>query len=415
MSGINVVGVQFRRAGKMYTFSCDGVRLSLGDVVVVDTERGMSLAEVKRIGYIEETSVQQALKPVVRVATLKDLKRSGRVTPEFAQSFTMEKIRDLRLDMRLIEVDVHFGGNKVIVYFSAPGRVDFRELVKELASGLKSRVELKQVGARDEAKLLGGLGICGREFCCTSWLRDFLPVSIKMAKNQNLALNPSKVSGGCGRLLCCLTYEDKTYSQLRRELPAKGTKVELQTGISAVVLGGDPINKKLLVETADKEKLMVSIDELKIVEQAGRPAASSDIDDDDGMDDLDGDMAGLQEDGLPDLEGALDGGRDEGREPQRDMRRNSPQRGPRNPRDVRPGQRPRQSNQQQGQSARSPMQQSGQSQPPRQQPQRTDGPIASGPRPDGTGDEKQNERSDRPRNRSNRSRRGGRNRPPRGE
>ena len=120
--------------------------------------------------------------------------------------------------MRIINIEVQFGGNKVIVYFSAPGRVDFRELVKELASGLKTRVELKQVGARDEAKLTGGLGICGREFCCSSWLREFVPVSIKMAKNQNLALNPNKVSGGCGRLLCCLTYEDETYSELRQKL-----------------------------------------------------------------------------------------------------------------------------------------------------------------------------------------------------
>jgi cell fate regulator YaaT (PSP1 superfamily) len=278
MSGVNIVGVQFRRAGKIYSFSADGLQLAIGDVVVVDTDRGMSLAEVKRVNYVSKNKVNVSnLKPVLRIAASKDLKRSGRVTPEQATAFAGDKIRTLNLDMRLIEVDVHFGGNKVIVYFSAPGRVDFRELVKELASGLKSRVELKQVGARDEAKLVGGLGICGREFCCTSWLRDFMPVSIKMAKNQNMALNPSKVSGGCGRLLCCLTYEDKTYQELRKELPHKGTKVKLATGALATVQSGDALNRKVLVETEEKDKILVSLDEVVIVEKSH--ARSNDYDD----------------------------------------------------------------------------------------------------------------------------------------
>ena len=419
MSGINVVAVQFRRAGKMYTFSCDGIRLAQGDVVVVDTERGMSLAEVKRVGYIEhESAGQQPLKPVVRVANVKDLKRGGRITPEFAQTFTLTKIRDLNLDMRLIEVDVHFGGNKVIVYFSAPGRVDFRELVKELASGLKSRVELKQVGARDEAKLLGGLGICGREFCCTSWLRDFLPVSIKMAKNQNLALNPSKVSGGCGRLLCCLTYEDKTYQQLRKELPAKGTKVELQSGVAAVVQGSDPINKKLLVETIEREKFVVALHEIKIIEPAtGRPMASGDSEDDDLGDALDGEMAALQEDSLPDLEGSVDGEGRRARPQEGQMgRRDGPQRSNRDGRDTRGRGAPPQRNQHSQQRPHNPQQRSQTPSAPGR-PERpaggSDRPAGGSERPTGGPDEGQKGPSDGSPRRRNRSRRGGKNRPPR--
>ena len=183
------------------------------------------------------------------------------------QSLLQEKIVELALDMRIINVEVQFGGNKVIVFFSAPGRVDFRELVKELASGLKTRVELKQVGARDEAKLTGGIGICGREFCCSSWLREFVPVSIKMAKNQNLALNPNKVSGGCGRLLCCLTYEDETYSELRQKLLPKGTMVELDDGYTGKVLKGDILNQVLVVELSGGDQRTVAISSVKTVDE----------------------------------------------------------------------------------------------------------------------------------------------------
>lgn len=185
MAGINVVGVQFRRAGKIYDFNGGDLSLQIGDKVVVDTERGSSLAEVKRIEFAlaGERDVSK-LKPIVRVAGHKDLNLSKRLTVESAAEFTKDKIRALELNMHVIDIEIQFGGNKVLICFSAPGRVDFRELVKELASGLKTRVELKQVGARDEAKLAGGVGICGREFCCSSFLREFVPVSIKMAKNQ---------------------------------------------------------------------------------------------------------------------------------------------------------------------------------------------------------------------------------------
>lgn len=267
MSGINIVGVQFRRAGKIYDFDACDFPLAIGDKVVVETERGPSLAEVKRIQFLEPAQGNgEALKPIVRLASGKDQESAGRLTGEHSESFTKQKIKDLNLDMRVINVEIQFGGNKVIVYFSAPGRVDFRELVKELAGGLKTRVELKQVGARDEAKLAGGLGICGREFCCSSFLREFVPVSIKMAKNQNLALNPSKVSGGCGRLLCCLTYEDDTYSALRQRLLPKGARVRLADGLLGDVVRGDILNQVMQVELDSGELRTVPIPELEVVE-----------------------------------------------------------------------------------------------------------------------------------------------------
>lgn len=267
MPGINIVGVQFRRAGKIYDFDAKEFLLAVGDKVVVETERGPSLAEVKRIQFVDEVEVNpEALKPIVRLASVKDQESAGRLTEEHSESFTKQKIKDLNLDMRVINVEIQFGGNKVIVYFSAPGRVDFRELVKELAGGLKTRVELKQVGARDEAKLAGGLGICGREFCCSSFLREFVPVSIKMAKNQNLALNPSKVSGGCGRLLCCLTYEDETYSALRQRLLPKGARVRLQDGTIGDVVRGDILNQVMQVELDSGELKTVPIVELELVD-----------------------------------------------------------------------------------------------------------------------------------------------------
>ncbi|HYX32217.1 MAG TPA: regulatory iron-sulfur-containing complex subunit RicT [Oligoflexus sp.] len=278
MNGINIVGVQFRRAGKIYDFDAKDFRLSIGDRVVVETERGPSLAEVKRVAYIE-AEPSESLKPIVRIASRKDRDSSGRLTPEFADTFTKDKIRDLNLEMRVINVEIQFGGNKVIVYFSAPGRVDFRELVKELAGGLKTRVELKQVGARDEAKLSGGIGICGREFCCSSFLREFVPVSIKMAKNQNLALNPSKVSGGCGRLLCCLTYEDDTYTDLRHKLLPKGARVRLVDESYGDVIKGDILNQTMLVELDSGEQRSIPIKELEVVD-----ARQGVVDDDWGSD-----------------------------------------------------------------------------------------------------------------------------------
>lgn len=299
MDGVNIVGVQFRRAGKIYDFDARDFHLAVGDRVVVETERGPSLAEVKRVNFVRADELTgDALKPIVRIASGKDRDAAGRLTPEHAESFTKEKIKTLDLDMRVINVEIQFGGNKVIVYFSAPGRVDFRELVKELAGGLKTRVELKQVGARDEAKLSGGIGICGREFCCSSFLREFVPVSIKMAKNQNLALNPSKVSGGCGRLLCCLTYEDEVYTVLRQKLLPKGARVKLPEGIIGDVVKGDILNQVMQVELDTGELRSVPIPDLELVDASHGVVADdwgSDLDFDALMGGGSGDITNLDD------------------------------------------------------------------------------------------------------------------------
>ena len=286
MAGINIVGVQFRRAGKIYDFHARHFLLSRGDTVVVDTERGPSLAEVMRIGF-QERGDEASLKSVIRVATRKDLEPSERLSEEKVLSFAKEKIGQLKLEMVLIGAEVQLGGSKVIVFFTANGRVDFRELVKELASGLKTRVELKQVGARDEAKQVGGLGICGREFCCSSFLREFVPVSIKMAKNQNLALNPAKVSGGCGRLLCCLTYEDDVYKELRKKLPPKKTKVRVEDGQVAEVIKGDILNQRVLVSLETGEQMSFPLDQIEILGKKKLEELESEQESDDWGADLD--------------------------------------------------------------------------------------------------------------------------------
>ena len=267
MDVINIVGVQFRRAGRIYDFAAGESDLRVGDDVVVDTERGPSLARVAVVRFAQGGSAGASeLKPIIRPASIKDLDETRRLTPAAAAQFARERCERLALKMSVLEAEVQFGGSKVIVYFSAPGRVDFRSLVKELASGLKARVELKQVGSRDEAKLVGGLGICGREFCCSSFLREFVPVSIKMAKNQNLALNPSKVSGGCGRLLCCLTYENDLYTELRLLLPPRGARVRaLEDGVVGDVIKGDILNQVVMIETADGRQLTVPVGQLEMV------------------------------------------------------------------------------------------------------------------------------------------------------
>lgn len=280
MSGMNIVGVQFRNAGKMYDFSCGDLELRVGDYVVVDTDRGYSLAQVIKLRYeLEKDLGEREIKPILRRATSKEMEKKSRLSEEEVNEFTRNKVKELKLDMRVLQCEIQFGGNKVIVYFTAPGRVDFRELVKELAGGLKTRVELKQVGARDETKILGGVGICGRQYCCSSFLREFVPVSIRMAKNQNLALNPAKVSGGCGRLLCCLTYEDDIYTELRRTLPPKGTKVRiLERGDLGTVLRCDVINQLLLVNTENGQQLLVPIKELEVLDK-GTSTAADEVDD----------------------------------------------------------------------------------------------------------------------------------------
>lgn len=269
MEGFNIAGVQFHRAGKIYDFRYDQLELRVGDHVMVEGERGPSLAQVARIEFqaLPLPSSHRPFKSILRKIPTKDVFRDGRVSTAEIEAFTNRHIRRLGLKMKLLKTEIQFGGTKILIYFSAPGRVDFRELVKELAAGLRARVELKQVGARDEAKLLGGVGICGREYCCSSFLREFVPVSIRMAKNQNLALNPNKVSGGCGRLLCCLTYENEVYTHLRQTMPPRGTKVLLlETQDTGKVVKTDLLNQTALVET-ERGETLVKIQQLQILDQ----------------------------------------------------------------------------------------------------------------------------------------------------
>lgn len=267
--GINTVGVQFRRAGKIYDFSANGHQVLVGDFVIVDSERGPSLAEVVAINFRHPNDkFEKKLKPIVRIASPKEMARPSRLSSEEVNRFTSEQVKKHKLKMRILKCEVQFGSNKIVVYFTSPGRVDFRELVKDLASGLKARIELKQIGARDEAKLLGGIGICGREYCCSSFLREFVPVSIRMAKNQNLALNPHKVSGGCGRLLCCLTYENSTYSSLRQLLPARGTRVKIvPEEFIGVVQRVDLLNQIVEIKGEDGREEVAKVNQIEVLER----------------------------------------------------------------------------------------------------------------------------------------------------
>lgn len=310
MQGTNIAGVQFRRAGRIYDFAMGDIDINIGDDVVVETDRGPSLAKVAAIWFSlpSHTGHSKELKSILRLASKRDLDDARKLTPEAATAYARDRVDRLKLKMTVLQSEVQFSGNKVIVYFTAPGRVDFRELVKDLASGLKARVELKQVGARDEAKLVGGLGICGREFCCSSFLREFVPVSIKMAKNQNLALNPTKVSGGCGRLLCCLTYENDLYTDLRANLPERGTRVRTKEtytppdGVSGLITVGivtkvDVLNQMITIESEDRRQATVPVGEFEVLEAALKSSAEED--DDDWGQDLDLDALSRLEDGTP--------------------------------------------------------------------------------------------------------------------
>ena len=223
-----VIGVRFRRAGKVYFFSPGKLEIHHGDNVIVETARGVEFGNVV-IGprEVEEERISQPLKSVIRIANKDDYRREEKNREKEKEAFSIcqEKIRKHGLEMKLIDAEYTFDNNKVLFYFTADGRIDFRELVKDLASVFRTRIELRQIGVRDETKIRGGIGICGRELCCHTYLTEFAPVSIKMAKEQNLSLNPSKISGVCGRLMCCLTNEEQNYEELNSRLPAVGDTV----------------------------------------------------------------------------------------------------------------------------------------------------------------------------------------------
>lgn len=232
-----IIGVRFRNVGKIYYFDPDGASLRQGDRVIVETSRGVECGEVMMINReIDEESVPQPLKKLIRLATKEDLARiaENAAKEKTAYQICTRKIEAHKLDMKLVSVEYTFDNSKILFYFTADGRIDFRELVKDLASVFRTRIELRQIGVRDEAKMLGGIGICGRPFCCASFLSGFQPVSIKMAKEQGLSLNPVKISGACGRLMCCLKYEQEAYTDLLRNTPPIGSLVSTPEGRGVV-------------------------------------------------------------------------------------------------------------------------------------------------------------------------------------
>lgn len=263
-----VIGVSFKKAGKIYYFDPDGIEVNEGEHVIVETARGVEIGEVV-IGKKEvtEDDIVSPLKKVIRKSTMKDRARDerNRELEEKAYDICLEKIDNHGLPMDLIDVEYTFDHNKILFYFTADGRVDFRELVKDLARVFKTRIELRQIGVRDEAKMVGGLGPCGLPVCCSKFLRDFDPISIKMAKKQNLSLNPAKISGLCGRLMCCLKYEADTYREIKKEMPDIGETVEMKLG-SGEVVSRNLVKKTVKVEMGDNDdhdQIEVDVEELE--------------------------------------------------------------------------------------------------------------------------------------------------------
>ena len=255
-----VVGVRFRNVGKIYYFNPKNYNVKVGDHVIVETARGVEYGRVVlEPRSVKEDEVVHPLKEVLRVATKEDEDHEAENRQKEKEAFKIckKKIREHELDMKLIDAEYTFDNNKVLFYFTADGRIDFRELVKDLASVFKTRIELRQIGVRDETKIRGGIGICGRPLCCHSYLSDFVPVSIKMAKEQNLSLNPTKISGVCGRLMCCLKNEEETYEYLNSRLPNVGDYVTTDDGLKGEVSSVNVLRQlvKVLVEVNDEKEL----------------------------------------------------------------------------------------------------------------------------------------------------------------
>ncbi len=253
-----VVGVRFKKAGKIYYFDPLEYTLDEGDYVIVETARGIEYGKVTgKVREVGENDVVLPLKKIIRPAQTEDLEKveENRLEAERAFSTGVEKIIEHALEMKLVDVEYTFDRNKIVFYFTAEGRVDFRNLVKDLASIFRTRIELRQIGVRDEAKMLGGIGPCGRMLCCSTFLGDFEPVSIKMAKDQNLSLNPSKISGLCGRLMCCLKYENDDYEEAKALMPDVGTRVQTPEGPGKVV-GLNLLERLLQVSIAEQDLVL---------------------------------------------------------------------------------------------------------------------------------------------------------------
>lgn len=255
-----VIGVRFRTAGKIYFFDPLQFEIKRGDCVIVETARGIEFGTVMSgVMEVEDEKVVQPLKPVIRIANERDFEQAAanKLKEKEAFKVCLEKIHKHGLEMKLIDAEYTFDNNKVLFYFTADGRIDFRELVKDLAGVFKTRIELRQIGVRDETKIVGGIGICGRALCCHSYLSDFIPVSIKMAKEQNLSLNPTKISGVCGRLMCCLKNEEETYEELNRKLPGIGDYVVADDGMKGEVQSVNVLRQivKVVVEEGDEKEI----------------------------------------------------------------------------------------------------------------------------------------------------------------
>ena len=311
---IKVVGVRFQQAGKIYYFDPLDYELEVPMHVIVETARGVEMGTVLiPPKEVEDEKVIQPLKPVIRIATDEDEKIMEKNKEKEAEAFVIckEKIAKHGLDMKLVSAEYTFDNNKLLFYFTADGRVDFRELVKDLASVFRTRIELRQIGVRDETKILGGIGICGRVLCCKSYLNDFVPVSIKMAKEQNLSLNPTKISGVCGRLMCCLKNEEETYEYLNSRLPSVGDTVTTPSGMRGEVSAVNVLrqNVKVIVDTGEEKELQeYSVDDLTFT-----PRRRKDVH--------------VTEEELKELEGLEDSGSIEEDKPKHDNRNHRDNRG----------------------------------------------------------------------------------------
>lgn len=282
---LKIIGVRFKSVGKVYYFDPKNYKLAIGDKVIVETARGVECGEVAMVDReIDESTFSSPIKPIIRAATEDDLKRieNNKQKEKDAFKICQDKIAVHGLKMNLIDVECTFDNNKMLFYFTAENRVDFRELVKDLAAVFKTRIELRQIGVRDEAKMLGGLGICGQPFCCSRFLGDFQPVSIKMAKEQGLSLNPTKISGTCGRLMCCLKYEQNAYDDLLKTTPKQGAIVKTTSGrgvVEEVNLLTGKLKVKLdnndTVTTFDKSEVEVIKDSVIRVDRSEMKALKS--------------------------------------------------------------------------------------------------------------------------------------------
>lgn len=279
---VNVIGVRFRRAGKVYFFDPAGYDIKQGDKVIVETARGIEYGSVV-LGPrdVEDDKIIQPLKPVIRQATDEDIAIEKRNKEKEKEAFQicLEKIKKHNLEMKLIDCEYTFDNNKVLFYFTADGRIDFRELVKDLASVFKTRIELRQIGVRDETKVVGGIGICGRPLCCHTHLSEFAPVSIKMAKEQNLSLNPTKISGVCGRLMCCLKHEEEAYEELNSKLPGVGdfvtTKDNLKGEVQSVSVLKQLVKVIVVLENDEKEVREYKVEDLRFKQRRRKERSSS--------------------------------------------------------------------------------------------------------------------------------------------